>query len=425
MKKRFLILLSFWIELMIFAFVQNHFVFAEEFIMKTDSYNFETGWQQTLEKNLFLAAEKFEIDVSISQIRQAKLFPNPELSISNEKTDYTYSGYEVSENTYGITQTFETGGKRKHRISIAETEKVLSQYNFDIRLLDLRVQYTTAFVKALSAQEKNKLAEENLKVIDGIHRTIIELTRAGKVPPLEEKRSTVELNLAAIESNKAKSNFLIAARELSSLWGDSDPEFKNLSGNLEAINKIPQLPALSSALQNNPDIVRFEKLLELKQNTLKFEKSMRIPDVTIGGGVKTDNNTDDKTYIIEMSLPIPIFNRNQGNIIRAEKELEKIKHEKLALELQIKTSFKNYITELENIKFEISIFKDQVIPGASQAIEAAKEGYKLGKYAYLDLLEAQRVYIKSRTEYINILEMYWELISKIERITGNVSLLSF
>ena len=120
-----------------------------------------------------------------------------------------------------------------------------------------------------------------------------------------------------------------------------------------------------------------------------------------------------------MSIPFPIFNRNQGNITSAKSELEKARFELNGKEIQLGNTLSRLKTELEVLSSEIDILKNDIIPEAQAAYITISEGYLNGRFSYLDVVDAQRMWFESREQYIGALKNYHINILELDRIVGN------
>jgi len=119
-------------------------------------------------------------------------------------------------------------------------------------------------------------------------------------------------------------------------------------------------------------------------------KADRLPDITFGGGVKYLGEVDDTTFIMNLSIPLPLFDRNQGGVLEASHLLTKAKEERSAAEVSIVTDMHETYQRLSTDFMEATTLRNDILPGAQSAFDAVREGYREGKFDYLDVLDAQR-----------------------------------
>jgi cobalt-zinc-cadmium efflux system outer membrane protein len=126
--------------------------------------------------------------------------------------------------------------------------------------------------------------------------------------------------------------------------------------------------------------------------------------------------TEDTTAVVNLSIPIPVFDRNQGNLQEAYQRLNKAKDEQTAAELLLRTELSRAYQALLAAQNEIKLLHDEVLPGARSAFEVANRGYELGRFSFLEMLDAQRALFQNRVLYVRALANYQRLINEIERL---------
>ena len=119
-----------------------------------------------------------------------------------------------------------------------------------------------------------------------------------------------------------------------------------------------------------------------------------------------------------LSIPIPIFNRNQGNIKSAVSEFEQSLLELKAIESQLRARVFNQQTELKTLASEIAILEEDIIPEAQDAYTIIADGYLNGRFTYLDVVDSQKMWFQSREQYVNALKDYHTNFYELDRITG-------
>ncbi|MCK5009621.1 MAG: TolC family protein, partial [Deltaproteobacteria bacterium] len=289
----------------------------------------EEALSLALTYNPKLISSLWDVRSGKARIVQAGLFTNPELevevenfggSIEGENSDGTKNDlkrFDGSETTVSISQLFEIGGKRSKRKKVASLEHELLGWDHESTRLDILTEVTNAFIDLLAVQETLPIVDDLVQLSENLSHAASERVKAGKVSPIEETRAKVELSKITIEREKAKRDLDVARKKLAATWGSTSPVFKNVSGNIYKIGSIPNLEDLINKVSQNPEIARWTTELEQRQAALDKAKADRIPDLTLGGGVRYFDESEDKVYVMGISLPLPILNRNQGEIQEA------------------------------------------------------------------------------------------------------------
>lgn len=194
--------------------------------------------------------------------------------------------------------------------------------------------------------------------------------------------------------------------------------FDAVKGDLSATRPVPTVADLLARVGSNPDLARFRTEAELYQAKLEEERAGAWPDITVTGGVKHLRETDDEAFLAGFSLPLPLFDRNQGNIAAALAGAERAREEERAASLAVRTGLAAAWQELKLAAGEARALREGVLPVATEAFEAARAGFKAGKFAYLDVLDAQRTLFDARQLLIEALAAYHHALADVDRLVG-------
>ncbi len=371
-------------------------------------------------KNPELAAFSWEVRAAEARTLQAGVLPNP--SVGVEVENFAGSGerqsFDTAETTVALSQLIELGGKRGKRERVATLQKDLAGWDYEAKRLDVLTETAKIFVDLLGAQQQFAYAAELVRLAEMTHRTVSERVEAGKVSPLEAAKAGVTLANTRLQHAQAQSNLAAARKKLSLMWGESAPSFERAEGDLEIITPAPSAEELSRRLAKNPDIARWVKESEQRAAALELEKAKSIPDLTVSGGVRSFNDENDSAFVVGVSIPIPLFDRNQGGALEAGYNLAKAKEERRAAEARAGASLAESHELLAFSYDQATVLRSQVLPAAEHAFAAAGEGYREGKFDFLELLDAQRTLFEARGRYIEALIVYHKTKADVERLIG-------
>jgi len=374
----------------------------------------------SLMKNPALAAFSWEMRAREAARLQASLLPNPELGIEMENLEGTggMKGTDAMETTIQLSQLVELGGKRAKRERVAALERDLAGWDYETKRLDIFTGATIAFIDVLSAQEHLALAEEMERLAEQVHTTVSERVKAGKVSPIEEIKAEVALSTSRIEVERVKRSLKADRGKLAAYWGGKTPRFEKVEGELDELSPLPPFSQLADMVSRNPDIARWAVEMESRRAALKLSAAGRIPDMTVTGGYRRFKETDDNAFLVGVSFPLTIFNRNQGEIAEATHRLTKAEDEQKAVEIEAQTALGEAYQSLSAAYTEAIALKNKVLPGAQRAFDATSEGYRLGRFNFLDVLDAQRTLFEAKKQYLGSLEAYHTAVAEVERLIG-------
>lgn len=350
---------------------------------------------------------------------QAGKFRNPELDVESEDINARPNTPAAQFTTIRLSQLIELGGKRTARIKAASISQELADRSYESKRLELIARVAKVFIKVLAGQEQLQLARESIQLASKVVDSAAKRVEAGKAPPIEETKAKVAYSSVSIAHEQAKRELTAARKQLSLLWGSPTPQFQKVLGNLESRVEIPSLELLEQRLDNNPLILHSIKNIEQHKALAEIERLRRIPDITVGAGVRRYTRADETTAIVNVSIPIPLFDFNQGNLQAAKQRVGKAIDEQAATNLQLRAELIKTYEALSAAQNEISILHDDVLPGAKSSFELAKKGYELGKFSFLEMLDAQRTLFQNKILYVRALTNYHHLINEIERLVAS------
>jgi cobalt-zinc-cadmium efflux system outer membrane protein len=374
----------------------------------------------TLTHNPELKAAFHETGAARARQLQAGLRENPMLDIDVEDAagSGSRSGFDGAETTIQLGQLIELKGKPRKRTQVASLEKDLAEIDYQAKRLDILTDTTKAFVNVLAAQEQVALADEWMELSGRVLNTVIQRVEAGKVSPVEKTKSEIAFANIRIEREKATHQLQSARRQLAVMWGGKSPAFAEAAGRLDLVHAIPTAEQLEEMVAQNPDLAAWIVEVQQRRAVYELEKAKAVPDITIRGGVKRFNETDDNAVVFGVSIPLPVANRNQGAILAARHNIAKAGEEQKAAEARVHADLAAAYQMLSNAYMEATELNNRVLEGAQSVFDASAEGYREGKFDYLDVLDAQRTLFEVKGRYIEALSAYHQARTDVERLIG-------
>ncbi len=386
----------------------------------TGTIKLEDALSLALMQNPELAGFSMEIRASEAKVLQAGLRPNPEIGVDVEQFGGSgdFKGVKTAQTTVLLSQLIETGGKRAIRARVASLEKDIAWWDYETKRLDVLTDVSKSFVEVLSGQELVARNEELVRLSEQVLNTVSERVKAGKVSPLEETKAGVTLSNARIGLEQARGNLRAARKKLAAAWGEISPSFTRAEGDLGTLLPVLSAEELNGLISQNPDVARWVKEMEQRRAILESERAKRIPDITLRGGMQRFNESDDSALVVGISIPLPIFDRNQGGIRAAQYKLAKAREDARAAEVKAGAGLGESYQALVSAYAEAKSLADEVVPAAQRAFVAASEGYREGKFDFLELLDSQRTLFEAKGKYIQALSTYHKAKADVERLVG-------
>lgn len=369
--------------------------------------------EAALQQNPQLRAASAELDASDGSVRQAGLLPNPVLGVDQEDTRSA-----TRTTTVQLSQTLELGGKRAARVALAQRGKDIAALDLLTRRGDVRAQTVQAFFDALTAQERVKVAEESLRIAgSGVDAAVRRVT-AGKVSPTEATRARVAQSTARIEWRQAQAERSAAGRALAALMGAPDGSIQRLDGDVDALPVAPSAADVVARLADAPGVRRAQLQVQQADASYGLARTQAVPDVTVGVGAKRAQELGRTQAVISISVPLPLFDRNQGAQLEALRKRDAAQANAEAEALRLRSEVLQLADLLQARREEVETLRREVLPGAQSAYEAARTGFELGKFSFLDALDAQRTWLQVRSQYFAALAQVHRSAAEIERLLG-------
>ena len=375
---------------------------------------------RALRESPLLPDSSLELRAREAESLQAGLLPNP--ALTTEVEDFGGGGsrnaFDASQTTVSLAQLIELGGKRAARVRLADANADLARWDFESIRIDVLSQVAKAFLETVAAQDKLALTDELLRIAEASVVTVARTVQSGAVSPVEEGRAKVLLSQVQIEREQRARDLDRARVALAASWGSSDPTFVNAVGNLADVRKPEALDRLWLDVERNPDLARWTTELEQRAATLSLAEAQAVPDVTVSAGGRYYQDEGTGGVVALFSVPLPVFNRNQGAIQAAQNRLDRAKGERRVAEVSIRSSVAQAYQQLLAAYVQVVELRDRTIPQANTVFRGAQDAYARGLFRYIEVLDAQRTLFQLRATYVDALLAYHTQITDIARLTG-------
>ena len=399
-------------------------------LLGAQEMSFEDLARLTIANNRDLEAARETVRQAEARFTQARLRPNPSLEASTA-TDAIFSSDGDTNFSVGVTQPFEIGGKRPKRMRVAETEvNVRKAEEADAerqllgRLRSLIADATGAAARLDLLQRVDQLNQQTVNVMT------VRL-RSGDASELDSRLLQAQTNQIRSQRLVAENQFdgiLIQIRSIAGLPADA-PLVLKPSG-------IP-IPAgteaafIDKALENRPDLRAARLREQLAEDGIVLAKSQLKPniDTTIRYGLESvisrlaapgvSRAFDHESFIeFGVSVPLRIFNREQGNIAEAVSHRGQARAEREALQQQIRREVQLAFRRYATARRSMEILQSGVVEENRASLRIVQLAYNLGELRFLDIVNQQRVVVDAETSYVTAETDLQSALADLELATG-------
>jgi cobalt-zinc-cadmium efflux system outer membrane protein len=373
-----------------------------------------------LARNPDLIASAYELNAAEARILQARLRPNPDLSVQLDNVGIggAARGTDVLSSTLSLSQVIEMGGKRGYRTDVATMDRDLAGIERQAQQLDVLAEVARRFITLVAAQERMEFAQSARDLAQRTLDAITARVQAARSPEAERSRARIALTRALVEEQRAASELRSARTALAALWGSQAPRFTQAKADLFTLDPVEPFDALVAKLERNPDFVRFASEVRLRDAELRLAQAQARPNITLGVGVGRFNETHNTGVSVGFSMPLPVFDRNQGAIREAQVRRSQTDAQRQAAFLRARADIYGLYQQLLASRTRLETLRTQALPQAQEALDQTQYGYERGRFSYLELATAQQELLELRATLIEAAADYHRELAEIERLTN-------
>ncbi len=332
---------------------------------------------------------------------QVGLYPNPTIG---------YSGQEMGDsNTAGqqggfIGQTFVTGHKLQLNRDVAcwDIQELSWAYQAQqYRVLnDVRLRY----FDVLGAQRRVSIAEDLVHVAEVGAKAAEDLFEAKQGARPDVLQARVDLNEVRIILQNARYDYDAAWKQLAAVLGQPGLAPTQLAGSLqEDVPEYEWETMYALLLERSPELQAAYVRVQRAKAQIRRQKAQPIPNVQAQVAVMHDNLSDFDEVNVQVGIPLPIFNRNQGNITTSFAEYHRTIRDVERLRLGLRNRLATAFRDMQQANQQVRRYQQDIIPTAKENLDLTEEGYQQGEFDFLRVLTARRTYFETNLRYVQSL----------------------
>ncbi|MBC9879968.1 TolC family protein [Bradyrhizobium sp. INPA01-394B] len=377
--------------------------------------------QRALAANPRLTAAERDIGIAGGLRIQAGALPNPEASfeLDNAFGSGPYKGVRSAETNLQLSQLVELGGKREARVAAGEAGIGTAVWQRRATRLEVLSETAIAFITIISAQRRIEIFDEQIASFDPLIPLLQKRVQEGASSPAETLRAQVAADLFRVERERSKTLLATARRDLAILMGDASPRFGEAVGRLATTGQPPPFKAVLQAIDANPQLARWTAVTAQRNAELLIARLKAIPDPRISAGWRHFQDTNDNAVRLGVSIPLPVFDQNTGNIIAAQETLAKTDAERAINKLVLLSIAGRAYDALTGALAELKLLRSSVIPNARSAAETILSGYSQGRFTLLELLDVRGALLQALLREQEALQNFHIAVATIEGLIGN------
>jgi cobalt-zinc-cadmium efflux system outer membrane protein len=306
-----------------------------------------------------------------------------------------------------VSKEFVTGHKLQLSRDVASQEIQQSEQQLAAVQRRARTDVGKAYYAALLAQRRIELAKELLGISNQAVEISKRLRKAEEIPTAGLLQSEMEQLNANVVSQTAQNRWDSAWRRLAAVVGAPLPSL-TLEGDVStipaAVNWNEELQRLTSS---SPEVLSASANVARARAALRRACAEPIPNLSTMLSVQYDNSTNDTITGVQIGVPLPIVNRNQGGIRQAQAEVTEAQRNVMRVERDLEQRLAVAVEQYSSARVQAETYASTILPKSRQTFELVQKGYSSGELGYLELLTAQRTYFQTNFAYLDALDTVW------------------
>ena len=374
----------------------------------------EAAIDLALRANPTLRAAGSEVAAQEGALAQAGALPNPELELLRE-------GEGSRTTTATLNIPIELGGKRAARVEAARQEGRLAAIALEAEQARVRADTAAAFHDVVAAQERERMAQELVALAGRALASAGKRVEAGTLSPVEATRARVAQGSARIEALQAARDLEGARIRLVAMWAGDARQLDVIAPQAATLPPAAPLDQLLARLDRSPAMRHARAQVDQREALARLERARRTPDVNVIVGAQREGPDTRNRAVLGLSVPLPLFNRNDGAVLDALRRVDKARDQQDAEGVRLRAELAQAHARLGTALAECALISAEVLPGAQDAERAANRGFELGKFGLIDVLDAQRVLAQSKNQYLSAVAESHRAAADIARLLGHAA----
>lgn len=374
---------------------------------------FESALELATARNLSVEAARRQRAIREAAVRAARQAPNPELSAETSR--------DTPHQVLSVDLPFELGGKRARRVDLATEELTLAELDVQSELRTMRREVRQAFYSLIAADERVRLAEGGLDIARRLYDAVQARFEAGAAPRLEAQQAELGVVRAETDLDLARGLRTASQATLNGLLNLAPEDSVRVAGALADHTIAPSYErAMALASSSNTAMVALDRQLVIEERRVDLLRAERLPTPVFSfGAVLNAPGEFNAGPRAAVSIGLPLFSRNQGEIAASLATTTQLRAEREATARTIQNAVFGSLARIEAARRHSDAYARRLVPAATALEALTEESYRAGRASLLGVLEAERSLREIRSEALQAaLDMQFSL-AELEELVGS------
>ena len=350
-----------------------------------------------------IAEAKAMVEAAEGRARQAGAFPNPEAIVGAQQLPLSGNGPNEKEYVAGVGQAVPLSGRLSKARQAELLDREVRARGLEVKRRDIRKRVHIAFATALYQEKAYQAQGEIKRNAEKAVATTQARVEAGDAVKEDVARVEMELARARVELRRTESLREQALVGLASAMGDAQVAVRSLSGALDATFEIPTLESLAANLAAMPENAQAEADVRARNARVDAAKAERIPDVRVELLYHRLEASQQNTIDVGLSVPLPLFNRNQGKLREARAEVAAAEARSRMTHNELTTRLRESYLQLTSALASSRTLRTEIRGKADTVLKTAEARYAAGDISLTELLPVRRDWAAVQLSYLESL----------------------
>ncbi len=355
-----------------------------------ESLTLEQALEMAERRQPQLAEARALVEAAAGRAQQAGAFPNPEAIVGAQQVPFSSDSSNQREYVTGIAQPIPLGARLGKAREAEMLEREVRVRGLEVTRRDLRKHVHSAFATALYQEKAFETQSHIARSVEKVAATTKARMDAGDAVPHDLARIEIEFARAKVEVQRSQSLREQAMLGLAAAIGDSRLSVKSLAASLDTTFEIPTLESLAASLSAQPEFALADANVRASNARIDLAKAERIPDVKVEALYHRLEATKENTFDIGLSIPLPLFNRNQGKLREARAEVAAAEARSRRTENELNLRLRESYAQLTSALAASRALQTEILPRAETVLKSAESRYAAGDTSLADVLPVRR-----------------------------------
>jgi cobalt-zinc-cadmium efflux system outer membrane protein len=376
--------------------------------------------ERVLLQNPRLRAAEYSRETAAADLETATLTPQWSVSVDVERFLGTgvNSGFDASETTLMLSRIFLRSDTREGRIALASAQGHRMDNALVAERLDLLAILARRFLEVVYQQEQYALAEREVDTWLRATELALARERAGAAPAVHRLQTEIRTARAGLTLEDAEHELDAARVLLAAAWGDKAADFGVASASICSLSNLLPFETLAEQIENTPDVLRFATDQRLYEAEVRLAETRRRASWTLSAGVRHLALTDDEAFVFSASIPLGSKSRAAPAIRRSNALRQASALQEQDTRAAIRATLYELYQETLHTITAVDLYNDEILPRVGEILKQIEDGYRLGRFSHLELMNAQGEMLGARAARLSACMNHHSFLIDIERLTG-------